>query len=339
MSPRSAQSGSVRAAGLLGFPQLVQQLGGDAGALLVAAGIRPGALSSPDNSIPYAAMIQVLEDSAAKLRCPDFGCRLSDHQDIGILGPAAMIALYSDTVEECLNAIATYFYVHATGGAVRLVPGAVAGSTDLTFEILIPGFHAKPQINELSACIGQRLLELLVSPKFRSEHVQFSHRKPDDLRPLRRRLGPNLHFDCPVSAIAVPNDILARPVATSNAAFRNIAVQYVREHLGDAHDNRVRRVALLARQLLPTGRCTLATVSEILGAHPRSLQRELRERNSDFRSILDEVRRGLVTDYLRDTNASLGQIAAMLGYADQAAFTNAFQRWFGMPPGRWRAQL
>ncbi len=152
------------------------------------------------------------------------------------------------------------------------------------------------------------------------------------------RFGPDLHFDCPVSAIAVPNEVLARPVATSNAAFRGIAVQYVREHLGDAHDNRVRRVALLARQLLPTGRCTLATVSEILGAHPRSLQRELRERKSDFRSILDEVRRGLVTDYLRDTNASLGQIAAMLGYADQAAFTNAFQRWFKMPPGRWRAQ-
>ncbi len=27
----------------------------------------------------------------------------------------------------------------------------------------------------------------------------------------------------------------------------------------------------------------------------------------------------------------------MLGYGDQAAFTNAFQRWYDMPPGRWRA--
>jgi AraC-like DNA-binding protein len=27
----------------------------------------------------------------------------------------------------------------------------------------------------------------------------------------------------------------------------------------------------------------------------------------------------------------------MLGYGDQAAFTNAFQRWFGVPPGRRRA--
>jgi AraC-like DNA-binding protein len=26
----------------------------------------------------------------------------------------------------------------------------------------------------------------------------------------------------------------------------------------------------------------------------------------------------------------------MLGYGDQAAFNNAFQRWYGMPPGRWR---
>jgi len=28
----------------------------------------------------------------------------------------------------------------------------------------------------------------------------------------------------------------------------------------------------------------------------------------------------------------------MLGYSDQAAFNNAFQRWFGMPPGRWRQE-
>jgi AraC-like DNA-binding protein len=102
-----------------------------------------------------------------------------------------------------------------------------------------------------------------------------------------------------------------------------------------AHD-RARHVELLAHQLLPTGRCTLRVVSEVLALHPRSLQRELQVLGTDFRSILDKVRRGLVTGYLRDTDASLGRVAAMLGYGDQAAFTNAFNRWFGMPPRAWR---
>ncbi len=340
--PRSAATTrvpdpSIRAAALVGFRELAEGLGGDAEALLSSAGIPPRELASPDNRISYAAMIRLLEDSAEKCDCPDFGLKLSAFQDINILGPAAMIAMYSETVGECLEAIATYFYVHSSGAAVQMVPRA-AGCSDLTFEVLLPGLHAKRQINELSLGIGQRLLEMLVSPGFRSERVQFAHRRPADLRPLKRRFGSNLEFECPVNAISLRNEALAQPVPTANPEFRKVAVEYVREHLGDGEDNRVRRVALLAHQLLPTGRCSLTSVSEILGVHPRTLQRELRALGADFRGILDRVRRELVADYLRDTDANLARIAAMLGYGDQAAFTNAFERWFGLPPGRWRTR-
>lgn len=333
----SAGGEAIRASSLLGFQPLVAQLGGDADALLLSAGIDPKSLASPDNRISYAAMIRVLEEASERLRCPDFGLRLSAFQDIRILGPAAMIALYSDTVGECLESIATFFYVHATGGSVSLRPSDDAKLRDLTFEILIPGLHAKRQINELSLGIGQTLLEMIISPTFRSERVQFTHRQPPDLRPLQKRFGNHLQFDCPINAIAIPLAVLGRPVASSNPEFRRVAVQYVREHISGAEHDRTSRIRLLAHQLLPTGRCTLRTVCEILAAHPRSLQRELRALDTDFRGILDQVRRELVVDYLRDTDASLGQVAAMLGYADQAAFTNAFQRWFGVPPGRWRA--
>lgn len=331
----AAGAGMVRVAGLLGFRRLVEEAGGDAEALLSAAGIDRRLLDSPDNRIPYAAMIRLLEDSAVRLGCPDFGLRLATYQDVRILGPVAMIGLHSDTVGDCLQSIGTYFYAHATGGAVGFSGGG-ATSCDLSFEILIPGLHAMRQINELSLSIGQGLLEMIIAPGFRSERVQFTHRRPPDLTPLKRRFGPHLEFDAPVNSIAIPRDALSRPVATSNAVFRQVAIQYVREHVGSAAHDRARHVELLARQLLPTGRCTLAAVSEILALHPRSLQRELQALGTDFRSILDRVRRELVTDYLRDTDASLGKVAGMLGYGDQAAFSNAFNRWFGMPPGAWR---
>lgn len=327
--------GMVRAAGLMGFRRLVEEIGGDAEPLLHAAGIDPRMLDSPDSRLPYAAMIRLLENAAVRLECPDFGLRLATYQDIRMLGPAAMIGLYSDTVGECLKAIGTYFYAHATGGVVGLA-GAGATSCAVTFEILIPGLHAKRQINELSVSIGQALLEMIIAPDFRSERVQFTHRRPSDVTPLKKRFGPHLEFDAPVNAIAIPREVLSRPVATSNAVFRHVAVEYVREHVSTAGHDRAHHVELLAHQLLPTGRCTLRAVSDLLAVHPRSLQRELQAHGTDFRSILDKVRRDLVTDHLRDTDANLGKVAAMLGYGDQAAFTNAFSRWFGMPPRAWR---
>jgi len=326
----------IRIAALLGFDQLVRALGGDPRPLLESAGISAGAFRSPNNHVSYGAMIELLENAAAQLDCPDFGLRLSAYQDINILGPAAMIALYSDTVDDCLNAISHFFFVHTRGASVRLVRSD-GGESRLCFEVLIAGLHAKRQINELSLGIGQRLLEMLISPAFRSARVEFSHSRPGELRPLRRRFGRNLEFDRPVNALSVPNEALGRPVPTANREFRQVAVDYVHEHLGDAEENRVRRVVVLAHHLLPTGRCSLATVAEVLGIHPRSLQRELRAEDREFRGILDQVRRELVVDYLSDTRASLGQIAAMLGYRDQAAFNNAFRRWYGSSPGRWRA--
>jgi AraC-like DNA-binding protein len=310
-------------------------MGGDADALLAASEIDPAALASPDNRISYAAMIELLEDSAQKLDCPDFGLRLSSSQDIDILGPAAMIARHSDTIGESLRAIATYLFVHTTAASIQFTQ-MDSDYTSMSYEVLIPGLHARRQINELTVGIGQNLLNLLIGPGFRSVRVLFTHRKPNDLRPLVRRFGRHLHFDEPVNAIALPNQALAKPAPAANPEFRNIAIDYVRDHLGASKDEPLRRIVMLVRQLLPTGRCSLQAVSHTLGIHPRTLQRELRSSGADFRSIVDGIRRELVADYLLHTNASLTQIAAMLGYGDQAAFHNAFKRWYGMPPGHWR---
>lgn len=333
---RRAGDAPIRVAALLGFDRLVDELGGHPRPLLTSAGIPSSAFRSPDNRISYGAMIELLEKAAMELDCPDFGLRLSAYQDINILGPAAMIALYSDTVGDCLDAISKFFFVHTRGASVKLVRSE-RGESMLCFEVLIPGLHAKRQINELSLGIGQRLLEMLIAPGFRAARVEFTHRLPEDLRPLQRRFGRNLEFDRPVNALSVPHEALGRPIPSANHEFRQVAVDYVREHLGNAEENRVRRIVVLAHHLLPTGRCSLATVAEVLGLHPRSLQRELHAEGRDFRGILDQVRRELVVDYLADTRASLGQIAGMLGYRDQAAFNYAFRRWYGTSPGHWRA--
>jgi AraC-like DNA-binding protein len=328
---------TIRAAGLLGFRRLVENIGGDPDVLLRSAGIEPAALKSPDHRISYAAMITLLEDCSRLLNCQDFGLRLSRYQDIDILGPAAMIAHYSDTVGDSLKAIATYLFLHTSGAAVQLLRRDQR-HTSLTFEVLIPGLHAERQINELSLSIGQSLLELLVGPGFRCERVQFTNREPGDLRPLISRFGRRLSFGHSVNALTFANTILVKPVPTANPEFRNVALDYVRDHLGGSDDNRIRRIVLLVHQLLPTGRCSLKTVSNILGTHPRSLQRELQAAGAEFRGIVGRARRELVADYLINTDATLTQVAAMLGYGDQAAFNNAFRRWYDLPPGIWRSQ-
>jgi AraC-like DNA-binding protein len=44
----------------------------------------------------------------------------------------------------------------------------------------------------------------------------------------------------------------------------------------------------------------------------------------------------VATEKLRSTNASLAQVAELVGYDSEAAFSRAFKRSFGVPPATWR---
>jgi AraC-like DNA-binding protein len=63
-----------------------------------------------------------------------------------------------------------------------------------------------------------------------------------------------------------------------------------------------------------------------------TLQRRLRQEGTSYQSLLDEIRRELALDYLRDGKHSIADVAFLLGFSDQSNFTRAFRRWTGTTP-------
>ena len=327
----------VRASALQGFGSLAARLGGDPDVLLNARGIGRADGSAPDASVPYSAVIEVLEDAAESLKCPDFGLRLSSMQDVDVLGPAAMIMRYSETVRDALSAISTWLFVHTPAAAVGLTD-AGAEEVLLTYEVLLPGLRGRRQILDLSLGLAQSQLEMLLGERFRSRQVRLGYRRPASTAGLKSRFGDGLLFDSATSGIAIPSAALARPVPTANAHYRQVVLDYLRTQRAAREKDVTERVRDLVGQLLPTGQLSLAAVAEVLGLTPRSLQRRLAGHGLELRRLVDETRRARVADYLRVTDAPLARIAGMLGYADQSAFNKAFTRWYAMSPGRWRRE-
>jgi len=68
----------------------------------------------------------------------------------------------------------------------------------------------------------------------------------------------------------------------------------------------------------------------------RSLQRKLALENTTFSSVLEQVRHTLALEWMRRPDIQIGAMAEKLGYADHATFCNAFKRWAGVPPSRYR---
>ena len=90
------------------------------------------------------------------------------------------------------------------------------------------------------------------------------------------------------------------------------------------------------RSYVPESRVLLRDIGDVLGLHPRALQRRLKDLGTSFQKILDEARFEVACDRLREDRDPLADTAVELGYGENAAFTKAFRRWAGVPPTRYR---
>ncbi len=59
---------------------------------------------------------------------------------------------------------------------------------------------------------------------------------------------------------------------------------------------------------------------------------------TNFSEIIDQLRHELALKYLRESELNLTQVAFLLGYANQSAFTAAFRRTTGQAPREMRQQ-
>lgn len=92
-------------------------------------------------------------------------------------------------------------------------------------------------------------------------------------------------------------------------------------------DDLARRIRALLRCRLSCGSVGKAAIASELELSSRTLDRELARRGTSFRCLLDDLRRELAEEYLREGGHTLCEIACHLGYSDAANFSRAFRRW------------
>ncbi len=100
-------------------------------------------------------------------------------------------------------------------------------------------------------------------------------------------------------------------------------------------DQAVQRLLL---RVLPEGGVSVHRLAQMMNQSARTLQRRLGEHGLTWQMLLDRTREQLARQYLRDPALSVCEVAMMLGYSDQSAFTKAFKRWTADTPQAWRAR-
>lgn len=157
----------------------------------------------------------------------------------------------------------------------------------------------------------------------------------------------NEWFDCSVEFGAAENSILLveniadRPSLQAQAALhRQLAMEceqrLKRIQSGWTWQERVKdKLAPLLEQSPPR----LEVIATEFGLSPWTLQRKLADEGTGYRQLIDETRRELALDYIRETPLSFSEISWLLGFSTPAAFHKAYRRWFDVSPGEHRLKI
>ncbi|MUL45873.1 AraC family transcriptional regulator [Mycobacterium sp. CBMA293] len=136
--------------------------------------------------------------------------------------------------------------------------------------------------------------------------------------------------------LAAPRELLDQPLPLADENTARMLARQCRELL----DRRLARVGVAgqvrSRLLYKAGELpSMQTVADELHVDPRTLRRRLASEGTSYRVLLDEVRRKLAIDLLRE-DVPVEEISRRLGYAETSNFTHAFKRWEGTAPSYFR---
>ena len=166
--------------------------------------------------------------------------------------------------------------------------------------------------------------------------VHFRHPYPGDPQICSDIVGCEVKFDQPEDALIFDRSMLDAKIPASNPEGVAELTRYLDRLMIKLDDGEglFDRVAASIREQLHNGPPTLEQTAKDVGLGVSNLRYRLKTQNRTFRGIVETVRKEICGLELAN-GRKFYQIAQKLGFHDQAAFNRAFQKWYGMTPGKY----
>lgn len=310
----------------------------DVQAGLAAAGLAPAILEGTADHVSAARFAGFI-DEAARVAGEDFyGLDLGLGYDLRASGVAAYMCLACATARESLRNACRYGAISDTSADYALTEAG--DEAVFRLETRSPQIRLSRHATEFKVALVVAACLTWVGPELRPREARFAFVRTSP-REAERRLGCPVRYGAEATGLVFGADQLELAPHSSDPYLLDLLERVAAACLakrGAARDATRARVERLLIDALAKGTPTARQVAEALGISERTLARRLAAEGASFGQVLDEIRRDMALGYLEDPTISLAQIAFLLGYADQSAFSNAFRRWTGRSPSRFRAE-
>ncbi|QFU75457.1 AraC family transcriptional regulator [Halioglobus maricola] len=169
--------------------------------------------------------------------------------------------------------------------------------------------------------------------------VRFSYPAPSYVELYEAHFRCPLKFEQPQNCILWGSELMERAVPSRNPAATEMAIRHCEALIAEEDDRGSVVDRVRSRLVQEPGRYpAIQEVAADFNMSESTLRRALKEHDSSFQSILNDVRRKLAIEYLTTSRLKLDEIAVLVGYTDLSNFRRAFKGWTGQAPLEYRRQ-
>jgi AraC-like DNA-binding protein len=262
-----------------------------------------------------------LRRCAAAWSLPDIGLRMIRYQEIDFLGPVALVTRMERTARGALQSIIANLVIHSNA-TVAAFEEETAGDTASLILNQRDDAPKGRENTELVMAQGKLVLDSIAGAPVPLIEVAFVHDRGSSGRAVKAHFGCPIRYGAERNALSFDRALLDRRIEKSDVAYHALIKRYLVTARAEVEGGTVEDVrAEIARQM-ELGNCTLERVADSLR----------------FRDLLDEWRRERALSLITNTRLPLSEVSEALGYSEQAVFTQAFRRWYGGTPHRFRMQ-
>lgn len=303
--------------------------------VLSQVGIDPAVLGKQDGMVELTAEALAVEHACHVLGDPTFAARA------GLAAPGAKtllayLARASETVRQVLEFAQKYYALEDSdlqfkltitqeGPVIGLQSGVLAG-------------HQAPRHRELLVCGMYMRIRQIAGPDFGPLALVFEENDPEHCKALCEHVDCKVLCGQPASGVRLPVGGLDYPIPTADTAL----LDHLMAH-GDARLEKIpqeasslsAKVMKLVKSRLPGHLPSGDEVAGELCMTRRTLTRHLAAEGTNYKSLAEAARSDMAKQMLL-SESSIAQVAFLLDFADQAAFSVAFKRWTGTTPAQYK---
>jgi AraC-like DNA-binding protein len=289
-------------------------------------------LDEPGTMVDVSVSDALLIYGAKELNAPDLGFRIGKWGDTGRWGVLGHIVDCSQSIQQALTLQQRYQCLAGNGSKSEF-----SIENKRAFLKWVPHYSCDVYLQEEVVTSWVAFAKKAIGLKLKPLEIHFSHSLMANI------IDYQDYFECPVffnsnfTGIVFPEEMLTLPLVSYNPDLLNVLISYADIIVSKKQKNAANEIITqYIMNTLSEKVPSLSDASEYLGISSRSLQRKFKQQGTNFKTIVDDVRKEYAFSYLLQTNYKMSYISQVLGFSEQSVFQRAFKRWTGVTPGEYR---